>query len=170
MFKLFPVWDANYFNIKWCLQKVKSRQTTTSQPNSRQFSGPVAPCVFVFPPWRVSCVLCNLVKMASPDREWFRAAIPENMLETLVIQTCVFLQEEDWGSIVPPERWSISFDPRKQQENFRSKEKNDKKGSEEVGSPKRTSPAQENDPLHENDSTPWKRFQEQSNDHTIHVS
>jgi len=23
------------------------------------------------------------------------------MLETLVIQTCVFLQEEDWGSIVP---------------------------------------------------------------------
>jgi hypothetical protein len=76
------------------------------------------------------------------------------MLETLVIQTCVFLQEEDWGSIVPPERWSISFDPRKQQENFRSKEKNDKKGSEEVGSPKRTSPAQENDPLHENDSTP----------------
>ena len=49
--------------------KKKEEKPTTSQPNSRQFSGPVAPCVFVFPPWRVSCVLCNLVKMASPDRE-----------------------------------------------------------------------------------------------------
>ena len=106
---------------------VKSRQTTTSQPNSRQFSGPVAPCVFVFPPWRVSCVLCNLVKMASPDREWFRAAIPANMLETLVIQTCAFLQEEDWDSIVPPERRSISLDRRKQREKFRSKETMEKR-------------------------------------------
>ena len=108
---------------------VKSRQTTTSQPNSRrrQFSGPVAPCVFVFPPWRVSGVLCNLVKMASPDREWFRAAIPENILETLVIQTCAFLQEEDWDSIVPPDRRSISFERRKQREKFRSKETMEKK-------------------------------------------
>ena len=66
--------------------------------------------------------------MASPDREWFRAAIPAIMLETLVIQTCAFLQEEDWDSIVPPERRSISFDRRKQREKFRSKETMEKKG------------------------------------------
>ena len=32
----------------------------------------------------------------------------------------------------------------------------EKKGSEEVGSPKKTNPVQEHDPLHENDFMPWK--------------
>ena len=124
-------------------KKVRSHQTTTSQPYSCQFSGPVSACVFVFPSWGVACVQSNLVKMAQPACDLALQSRKTCWKHWSFKFVCFYTKR--LGLDCPTGKRSKSVDPRKQQERFQSKEKMKKKGSEVAGGPKRTSPAQEND-------------------------